>query len=110
MKRRDFIAALGGAMMTWPLAARAQQDSAPRRLGVLMPSAPDDLEVKKDLAAFTRQMQSLGWTEGGNLRVDYRWSGGDGQKNAGLRQGTGRRPARYHLRAEHACHRRAFEE
>jgi putative tryptophan/tyrosine transport system substrate-binding protein len=80
MKRRDFIAALGGAIVTWPLDARAQQDSAPRRLGVLVPSSPDDQEVKKELAAFTRQMQSLGWTEGGNLRVDYRWSGGDSQK------------------------------
>jgi putative ABC transport system substrate-binding protein len=80
MKRRDFIAALGGAAAAWPLAVRAQQDNAPRRLGVLMPSAPDDQEIKKELAAFTRQMQSLGWTEGGNLRVDYRWSGGDSQK------------------------------
>src|SRR3984885_7109225 len=80
MKRRDFIAALGGAAAAWPLAVRAQQDNAPRRLGVLMPSAPDDQEVKKDLAGFTRQMQNLGWTEGGNLRVDYRWSGGDSQK------------------------------
>jgi ABC-type uncharacterized transport system substrate-binding protein len=80
MKRRDFIAALGGAAAAWPLAARAQQESAPRRLGVLMPSSPNDQEVKKELAAFTRQMQSLGWTEGGNLHVDYRWSGGDSQK------------------------------
>ena len=79
MRRRDFIAVLGGAA-AWPLAARAQQDSAPRRLGVLMPSAPDDQEIKKDLTAFTRQLQSLGWTEGGNLRVDYRWWGGDSQK------------------------------
>jgi putative ABC transport system substrate-binding protein len=79
MRRRDFIAVLGGAA-AWPLAARAQQDSAPRRLGVLVPSSPDDQEVKKELAAFTRQMQSLGWTEGVNLRVDYRWSGGDSQK------------------------------
>src|ERR1700739_4270509 len=80
MKRRNFIAALGGAIVSWPLAARAQQDSAPRRLGVLMPSAPDDPEVKKELAAFTRQMQSVVWTEGVNLHVDYRWSGGDSQK------------------------------
>ena len=80
MKRRDFIAALGGAIVTRPLDARAQQDSAPRRIGVLMPSSPDDQEVKKELAAFARQMQSLGWTEGENLRFDYRWSGGDSQK------------------------------
>src|ERR1700692_4521367 len=79
MRRRDFIVLIGAAA-TWPLAARAQQENAPRRLGVLMPSAPDDQEVKKELAAFTRQMQSLGWTEGGNLRVDYRWSCGDSQK------------------------------
>jgi putative ABC transport system substrate-binding protein len=79
MKRRDFLTLIGAAT-AWPLAARAQQDGAPRRLGVLMPSAPDDQEVKKELAAFTKQMQSLGWTEGGNLRVDYRWSGGDSQK------------------------------
>lgn len=80
MKRRDFIAAIGSAAAAWPFAARAQQDSAPRRLGVLMPFSPDDQEVKKELAAFTGQMQSLGWTEGGNLRIDYRWSGGDSQK------------------------------
>jgi putative ABC transport system substrate-binding protein len=80
MKRRDFIAALGGAAAAWPLAVCAQQENAPRRLGVLMPSSPDDQEVKKELAAFTRQMQSLGWTEGGNLHVDYRWSGGDSEK------------------------------
>jgi putative tryptophan/tyrosine transport system substrate-binding protein len=80
MKRRDFIAALGGMAATWPLATRAQQDNAPRRLGVLMPSSPDDQEVKKELAAFTRQMQSLGWTEGGNLRVDYRWSAATARK------------------------------
>ena len=79
MKRREFLLAFGGAAVALPLAARAQ-DNAPRRLGVLMPSALDDQEVKKELAAFTRQMQSLGWTEGGNLRVDYRWSGGDSQK------------------------------
>src|ERR1700722_1442319 len=79
MKRRDFLSLIGAAT-AWPLAARAQQDSAPRRLGVLVPSSPDDQEIKKELAAFIRQMQSLGWTEGGNLRVDYRWSGGDSQK------------------------------
>jgi putative tryptophan/tyrosine transport system substrate-binding protein len=79
MKRRDFVALIGAAA-AWPLAARAQQDNAPRRLGVLMPSLPDDQEVKKELAAFIKQMQSLGWAEGGNLRIDYRWSGGDSQK------------------------------
>jgi putative ABC transport system substrate-binding protein len=79
MRRRDFVTLIGAAA-AWPLAARAQQDSAPRRLGVLMPSFPDDQEVKKELAAFIKQMQSLGWTEGGNLHIDYRWSGGDSQK------------------------------
>jgi putative tryptophan/tyrosine transport system substrate-binding protein len=79
MRRRDFVTFIGAAA-AWPLAARAQQDTAPRRLGVLMPFLPDDQEVKTELAAFTGRLQSLGWTEGGNLRVDYRWSGGDSQK------------------------------
>jgi putative ABC transport system substrate-binding protein len=74
---RQFVAVLGGAAVGWSLDVRAQQDSGPRRLGVLVPSSPDDQEVKKELAAFTKQMQSL---EGGNLRIDYRWSGGDSQK------------------------------
>lgn len=66
--------------MGWPLAARAEGDGGVRRLGVLMPFAADDPAVKTELAAFAQQLQSLGWTEGGNLHVDYRWAAGDSQK------------------------------
>jgi putative ABC transport system substrate-binding protein len=83
MRRRQFIAHLGGAAaaLAWPLRARAQQPpSGVRRLGILMPSASDDKEVKKELAAFLQQLQNLGWSDGGNLRIDYRWAGGDREK------------------------------
>src|ERR1700751_5867603 len=83
MRRRQFIAHFGGAAawLGWPLRARAQQQATSvRRVGVLMPSSSDDTEVKNELAAFVQQLQSLGWTEGGNLRIDYRWSDGDSEK------------------------------
>ena len=51
-----------------------------RRLGVLMPFSSDDKEVKNEVAAFVQQLQSLGWTDGGNLRIDYRWSAGGSEK------------------------------
>jgi ABC-type uncharacterized transport system substrate-binding protein len=78
--RRQLLSALGGTMVAWPLAARAQQPEQMRRVGVLMPFSPDDQEIKKELTAFPQQLQSLGWTVGKNLRIDYRWSGGDSQK------------------------------
>jgi putative tryptophan/tyrosine transport system substrate-binding protein len=71
MKRREFIAALGGAA-AWPLAARAQQP-AMRRIGVLMPLAADDAEGQRRIAAFLQGLQQLGWSEGRNMRIDARW-------------------------------------
>lgn len=79
MLRRAFLSVLAGVAL-WPLAASAQQESAPRRVSVLMPFSVDDPEVKSELATFVEQLQSLGWTDGGNFRIDYRWSGGDNQK------------------------------
>jgi len=80
MKRREFLIAIGGAVAALPSAARAEQDGAIRRIGVLMPFSPEDPKVKTDLAAFARQLQSLGWTQGQNLQIDYRWSTGDTKK------------------------------
>ena len=80
MNRRDFIALIGGAAAALPLAARAQQADRVRRVGVLMPSAAGDAAAKLELAAFAQQLQSLGWTDGGNLRIDYRWSAGDPER------------------------------
>ncbi len=76
MKRRDFITLLGGAA-AWPLAARAQQAERMWRIGVLMALAGDDPVAKARVGAFLEALQRLGWVEGRNLRIDYRWSVGN---------------------------------
>jgi ABC-type uncharacterized transport system substrate-binding protein len=73
MRRRQFITLLGGAA-AWPLGARAQQGERMRRIGVLMGSAQDDPDSQARLAAFRQALREVGWTEGRNLRVDYRWA------------------------------------
>jgi len=77
MKRREFIALLGGAAAAWPLAARAQQRERMRRIGVLMNLTPDDAEGQARLAAFLQGLQEAGWAVGRNVRVDLRWGAGD---------------------------------
>ena len=79
MKRRDFITLIGGAAVTWPLAARAQQAQV-RRIGILMPFAEDHPVGQARLVAFVQGLQQLGWTDGRNVRIDYRWSGGDADR------------------------------
>jgi putative tryptophan/tyrosine transport system substrate-binding protein len=76
MRRREFIAGLTGAA-AWPLVARAQQREQARRIGVLMGLAESDPEGQARIVAFRRALQALGWTEGRNIQVDYRWAGGD---------------------------------
>jgi putative tryptophan/tyrosine transport system substrate-binding protein len=73
MRRRQFIALLGGAA-AWPLAARAQQPGGMRRIGVLMASAADDLESQARVAAFVQGLAQLGWSDGRNVRIDIRWA------------------------------------
>jgi ABC-type uncharacterized transport system substrate-binding protein len=85
MKRREFITLLGGTMVAWPLAARAQQPPAMRRIGVLSTFAADDPEGQARIAAFLQALQPLGWSVGRNVRIDYRWGAGDAantRKNA----------------------------
>jgi putative tryptophan/tyrosine transport system substrate-binding protein len=77
MKRREFITLLGGAAAAWPLAARAQQPQRMRRIGALMSLTEDDPEDRQRRAAFQEALRQLGWTEGGNLSIEYRWYGGD---------------------------------
>jgi putative ABC transport system substrate-binding protein len=72
MKRRTFM--LGGAAAAWSLAARAQQSEQMRRIGVLMGDAEDDPEVKARLRAFREALDRLGWSEGRNVRIDYRFA------------------------------------
>jgi putative ABC transport system substrate-binding protein len=77
MRRREFITLLGSVAVAWPLAARAQQASGMRRIGVLMSfSAEDSLGQACD-AAFLQGLQQLGWEVGGNVRIDTRWGAGD---------------------------------
>jgi ABC-type uncharacterized transport system substrate-binding protein len=76
MKRREFIAGIGGAV-AWPLAARAQQTDRVRRIGVLMGGAERDAESSPRVMAFRQGLEKLGWTVGRNLQVDYYWSMAD---------------------------------
>jgi ABC-type uncharacterized transport system substrate-binding protein len=75
MQRRQFIALIGSAA-TWPLAARAQQDQRVRRIGVLSALAEDDPESVARRPAFEQALKVLNWTNGNNLRIDYRWAAG----------------------------------
>jgi putative ABC transport system substrate-binding protein len=74
--RREMMAALGATAAAWPLAARAQQRSALRRVGVLLNIRPDDPESQARLAAFAQGLQALGWIVGQNVRIEHRWAGG----------------------------------
>jgi putative tryptophan/tyrosine transport system substrate-binding protein len=76
MRRRDFIAALGGAA-AWPMVARAQQPDRIRRIGVLTGFDENDREGKALLSAFIQGLSELGWIEGRNLRMDIRWAAGN---------------------------------
>jgi putative ABC transport system substrate-binding protein len=74
MKRREFIALLGGAAVAWPLAARAQQAPRLRRIGILMPFLPSDAEWQSRVGALRQELQRLGWKRGGNIEFDERWT------------------------------------
>ncbi|MBI3759533.1 MAG: ABC transporter substrate-binding protein [Deltaproteobacteria bacterium] len=74
MRRRNFIALVGGASIAWPLKAHAQQAERMRRIGVLLPAAADDAEFQARLAAFHQGLQQSGWTIGRNVRIDTRWA------------------------------------
>jgi len=73
MQRRDFIKGVAGSAIAWPLAARAQQPAAPALIGVLIGVADSDPVGQALLAAFRAELGKLGWTEGGNLRIELRW-------------------------------------
>jgi putative ABC transport system substrate-binding protein len=80
MRRREFIALLGGAAATWPVAARAQQRDRMRLIGALMGYAESDPAVQSYLAAFRVALAKLGWTEGRNLRIELRWGAADSDR------------------------------
>ena len=75
MRRREFIAALGGAAGTWSLGAWAQQPERMRRIGILLNASSDDPQYQAWVGAFLQAMALLGWTIGRNVRIDTRWAG-----------------------------------
>src|SRR6476660_4202554 len=80
MKRREFIALVGGAAAaSWPLMARGQQAERIRRIGVLIGGAVNaaDPDAQANIEAFLQVLQPLGWTDGRNVRIDYRWGAGN---------------------------------
>ena len=80
MRRREFITLLGGAA-AWPLAARAQQfDHNTRRVSVLTAFAENDRDAQANMTAFRQALEKLGWAEGRNVRIDYRWGGAEPER------------------------------
>jgi putative ABC transport system substrate-binding protein len=79
MRRREFVSLLSGAALI-PFAAHAQQNERVRRIGVIGVLAKDDPEAVSRVAAFQQALASAGWADGRNLRIDYRWAGGDADR------------------------------
>src|SRR5262249_11766914 len=78
--RRKFLATLGGAAAAWPLGARAQQADLLRRVGVLMNLTAADDDASRRVTALAQGLQQLGWTDGRNVRIDYRWGAIDADR------------------------------
>jgi putative tryptophan/tyrosine transport system substrate-binding protein len=77
MRRRDFIRVIIGSAVSWPSATFAQQRDRTRRIGILMPLPETDREGQKSISSFVQGLRELGWSEGGNFHIDYRWTGPD---------------------------------
>jgi ABC-type uncharacterized transport system substrate-binding protein len=83
MRRREFITLLGGAA-AWPLAARAQQAERVRRVGVLVVYGENDPDAQGRVAGLREGLERRGWTEGRNVRIDYRFAAGRADRFAPL--------------------------
>jgi putative tryptophan/tyrosine transport system substrate-binding protein len=77
MRRREFVSLLGGGVAAWPLMARGQQRDRVRLIGLLSPFSENDPETKARLAAFKERLEQLGWTDGRNIKIEYRFSEGN---------------------------------
>src|ERR1700688_3709370 len=78
MKGRAFIGLIGSAA-AWPLTVNAQSTGRVRRIGMLMGGAATDPQAQR-IKSFVHGLEELGWTEGGNVRIDYRWDDGDADR------------------------------
>ena len=79
MRRRDFVRVVVGLAAGFPFAARAQQPDRIRRIGVFSGGAEDDQYNEAGIAAFVKELHQLGWTDGHNLRIDYRFAAGNSE-------------------------------
>jgi putative tryptophan/tyrosine transport system substrate-binding protein len=86
MRRREFIAGLGTAA-AWPMAGRAQQGERVRRVGVLMATAENDRVGNAFVTGFTQGLRELGWIDGRNVRMEFRWTGGNTDRLEGIAKG-----------------------
>jgi ABC-type uncharacterized transport system substrate-binding protein len=80
MKRRKFISLMGGAAAAWPLTALAQEPGRVRRVGLLLAFFDYDPESHARIAVFQQELENLGWREGSNIRLEYRWASGDAER------------------------------
>jgi putative tryptophan/tyrosine transport system substrate-binding protein len=80
MRRRDFVKVIGGGAIAWPVAVRAQQPERMRRIGVLMGYPEGDKQAQAGANTLREGLQNLGWIEGRNIQIDYRWPGPDAEK------------------------------
>jgi ABC-type uncharacterized transport system substrate-binding protein len=81
MRRREFLALLGGAAAAWPLAARAQQPAKPSTIGFLGVTTPST-QGQRVIAAFVQRLRELGWIEGRSIAIEYRWAEGRSERYA----------------------------
>jgi putative tryptophan/tyrosine transport system substrate-binding protein len=91
IRRRQFIAGLAGTA-AWPLTTKAQQGERVRHIGVLMALDENDPAAKAGISAFTQALADFGWTDGRNVRMDVRWSGGDYRLRAFAQELVGLQP------------------
>ena len=84
MKRREFIALLGGVAVAWPLVARAQQRDRLRRIAVVMQYLETDPQGQLRATAFREGLEKAGWVSGRNIRVDYLWGVMDSEWTGGI--------------------------
>src|SRR5262245_30107529 len=80
MKRREFISLMGGTAAAWPLAVVARETGRIRRAGWLLALFATDPQSQPRMGAFRRELESLGWTEGRNIQIEYRWASGDAER------------------------------